>query len=285
LSRLVIDPYREACRISTDLAGKFPLELPYLASGFDQAPEEIREALAKGLAALGCSYVGQRPLGAGVPWLQLVVDGGAEPSADAAALVHVQKTRFQPPAGKRLHDAQLLGMSVSSHALLEQCIVHGLGQGFDLILLDATSGIDAGWPELGQAPDPRILRDAIAILRRLGREEEIDLVYFGGVRSGTDSAKLIALGVKAVVLGVTLGLSMGGHIAEGACIEFAPDRSEEERSRAVVSIINACAGEASMMARCTGKTNLHNLEPEDLRSVTLTTSQATGVPLTAVRPA
>jgi isopentenyl diphosphate isomerase/L-lactate dehydrogenase-like FMN-dependent dehydrogenase len=113
-------------------------------------------------------------------------------------------------------------------------------------------------------------------------------VYFGGVRSGTDSAKLIALGVKAVVFGATLGIAAGGAIAAGATgitLEFAPDRSEEERAGAIVNIVSASAGEASMMARCTGKTNLHNLEPEDLRSVTIATAEATGVPLTATRPA
>ena len=34
-----------------------------------------------------------------------------------------------------------------------------------------------------------------------------------------------------------------------------------------------------MMARCTGKTNLQNLEPEDLRAITLSTAMAIGVPL------
>ncbi len=29
-----------------------------------------------------------------------------------------------------------------------------------------------------------------------------------------------------------------------------------------------------MMARCTGKTNLHNLEPEDLRAFTLASAEA-----------
>ena len=285
LSRLVIDPYREACKISTDLAGKLDLELPYIATGFDSAPEEIRRAVAKGLGALDCSYMGRRPIDDSVPWLQLLIAGESTPSADAAALVHVQKSEFQPPSGGRLHDGQLLGIAVSSSAILEQCIVHGLEHGFDMLLLDATSGIEGSWPELAEPPSPRILRDAIAILRRLDREEEIDLVYFGGVRSGTDSAKLIALGVKAVVLGVTLGLSVGGTITEQAGIEFAADWTEEERSGAIVNIIKASAGEASMMARCTGKTNLHNLEPEDLRSVTLATSEATGIPVAALRPA
>ena len=38
------------------------------------------------------------------------------------------------------------------------------------------------------------------------------------------------------------------------------------RGRAVVNILEASRGEVSMMARCTGKTKLHNLEPEDLRA-------------------
>ena len=51
------------------------------------------------------------------------------------------------------------------------------------------------------------------------------------------------------------------------------------RGRAVVNILEASRGEASMMARCTGKTKLHNLEPEDLRALTLATAEATDIPL------
>ena len=47
----------------------------------------------------------------------------------------------------------------------------------------------------------------------------------------------------------------------------------------MVNILKASAGEASMMARCTGKTQLHNLEPEDLRALTLATRDATDIPL------
>ncbi len=45
----------------------------------------------------------------------------------------------------------------------------------------------------------------------------------------------------------------------------------------MANIHKASCGEASMMARCTGKTNLHNLEPEDLRALTLPTRDATDV--------
>ena len=47
--------------------------------------------------------------------------------------------------------------------------------------------------------------------------------------------------------------------------------------RAVANIIEASCGEASMMARGAGKTNLHDLESEDLRALTLPTRDATDI--------
>ena len=38
-----------------------------------------------------------------------------------------------------------------------------------------------------------------------------------------------------------------------------------------------------MMARCTGKANLLNVEPEDLRALTVATAAATGIPLAGTR--
>ena len=78
--------------------------------------------------------------------------------------------------------------------------------------------------------------------------------------------------------------ALGGEITPTG-IRFAPDRNEEERAGAVVNILKADAGEASMMARCAGKTRLHNIEPEDLRSVTRATAAATGIPLAGTRAA
>ena len=62
-------------------------------------------------------------------------------------------------------------------------------------------------------------------------------------------------------------------------MRFAPDRTEEERTSAVVNILKANAGEASMTARCARKTHPHNIEPEDLRSVTRATAAAISIPL------
>jgi hypothetical protein len=279
LSRLVIDPYREACKISIEIGGRMALARPFFAAGFDDAPDDVRRGVARGLGESDCGYIGLGPIGPGVRWLQLVPPGQAAPSAQADALIHVVGPGFEAPEAARLRDDQLLGLAVSSPAALEDAILHGLDQGFDLLLLDASGGMARPGAELSGAPGIAILRDAIRILRRIGREEEIDLVYFGGIRSGTDAAKAIALGCVAATLGVPLALAAGGEITEDHGMRFAPDHSEEERARAVANILKASAGEASMMARCTGKTNLHNLEPEDLRALTLATSEATDIPL------
>ena len=74
---------------------------------------------------------------------------------------------------------------------------------------------------------------------------------------------------------MTVALALGSEITHTG-MRFAPDRNEEERAGAVVNILRGNAGEASMMARCAGKTRQHKIEPEDLRSVTRATAAATG---------
>ena len=276
LSRLVIDPYREACHIGTEI-GAMELSQPFFVTGFDDAPDDVRRGVARGLIEAEAGYLGVKPIGDGARWLQLVVPGQIAPSADADALIFSLGHSFEAPKAVRRHDNQALGLAVSSPAALEQAIPHGLEHGFDMLLLDGTGRLGTPWAELAGAPDLTMLRDAIRILRRLDREEEIDLVYFGGIRSGTDAAKVIAFGFKAVVLGVPAALAAGGVIGEGPSLRFAPDHSTEERAAAIANIIKASCGEASMMARCTGKTKLHNLEPEDMRALTLATTEATDI--------
>ena len=45
----------------------------------------------------------------------------------------------------------------------------------------------------------------------------------------------------------------------------------------LANTVKASCGEASMMARSTGKTQLHNFEPEDMRALTLPTTEATDI--------
>ena len=287
LSRLVIDPYREACRIGWTLGERLDLAIPFLVAGFDGASEEIRGPVDRAAAVAGAAYLGAARPGAQAPWLQVCEPGRDAPSPDAAGVVYRVGTRWHPVPSTRAHPGQILGLLLASRACLRHAIPYALEHGFDLLVLDGTGGTGGTgreWPELHAAPDLVLLRNTVATLRRLKKEEAIDVAWFGGARSGTDAAKLVGLGANTIAYGVAVALALGGEIT-AAGMRFAPDRSDEERADAVVNVLKANAGEASMMARCAGKTRLHNIEPEDLRSVTRATAAATGIPLAGTRAA
>jgi hypothetical protein len=292
LTRLVIDPYREHCDTTTPIGRSLTLGQPFFFAGFDDSPEDVRIALAEGLKEKNCGYMGFKPLnGKGTsgegsfPWLQLIAPGRTEPQADAQGLIYILGEEFKPVSAKRLHDTQLLGLSVKTPAL-DEAIPWALDQGFDMLLLDGSVGIEKPWAELEGYPDLTVMRDAIRILRhKLNREEDIALVYFGGMRSGTDVAKVLAINCHSAVFNVAMAIGLGGVI-DNDHVTFDSSLSIEERTEAVQQWIKATAEEAAIIARCTGKTYVHNLEPEDMRSITLATSEALDIPMasgTAIR--
>ena len=57
------------------LADKLALEHPFLVAGFDDAPNEIRAAVAGALVATNTPYVGVRKPDSDAPWLQLLTVG------------------------------------------------------------------------------------------------------------------------------------------------------------------------------------------------------------------
>jgi len=89
---------------------------------------------------------------------------------------------------------------------------------------------------------------------------------------------LIAMGCSTVVLGASVGFALGAELRNGT-FTFPSDRSSEELQSAAENFLKASSAEASMMARCTGKTNIHSLEPEDLRAITIPTAEDCGIPL------
>ncbi len=280
LTRLVIDPYREACKSATDLGKGLSLAHPMLVCGFEKAPTEVRQALADSLAASGSAHLGRVSLGdPRVPWLQLLNPGERRDPKAAALIAHISATAgFAVPTTARA--GQLRGLVATSQTV-ERIVPYAVRLGIDLLVLDGTGLLGEDWADLSGAPDLSLIGRAVMLLRKLKAEEKIPLLWFGGLRSGTDLAKILALGANAGIADVAVGLAAGGSIKPSG-VEF-PTPERASSGERISAFLKAAVSECLMMARCTGKTNVHNLEPEDLRTTSIRTSRSVGIAMAGTR--
>jgi glutamate synthase domain-containing protein 2 len=136
---------------------------------------------------------------------------------------------------------------------------------------------------------------------------KVQLVISGGIRSGADVAKALAMGADAVSIGTAalialdcnrpiheadyhaLGTEPGycHHCHTGRCpvgittqdAELEKRLDVEEGARRVRNYLTVLALEAQTLARACGKSHLLNLEPEDLAALTVEAAAMAGVPL------
>ncbi len=160
------------------------------------------------------------------------------------------------------------------------------------------------------------VRMAAEALREIGKKEEVQLIVSGGIRSGADVAKALALGADAVSLGVGAMIALGcnratwrggdgehdatadyaelgtapgfcHHCHTGACpvgvTTQEPGLSArldpEVGARWVTNYLKALTMELTALAHACGKSNVHRLEPEDLVALTVEAAAMAGVPL------
>lgn len=289
LTRLVIDPYREECRTATIIGGRTerPLMLsgPVIVGGIPlaQQSDAVREAILEG--ALGVDIAVRSPLGESIggeyAHMQAVPMSGSTRKAGDAAAVEIEPSDPTSPL-----DPFLLAKSVEKRRAVSPGVPIGLtiapGNVFHNVRIAVEAGVDFvtllgvrpqrssmgwTWPEDKAPPSIEVLAEAIESLRAINREEDIDILYFGAVKSGADVARALALGATAVLIG------------QAARIAVESGSPGESRSERLVRLVRAFLMEAAMLARCCGKTDVHNIEPEDLRSLTIETSISTGIPL------
>ena len=186
--------------------------------------------------------------------------------------------------------------------------------GADVIVVDGAEGGTGASPELlldhTGIPTMSAIRASREALEDCGMADEVKLVMAGGIRSGVDAAKALALGADAVMIGtaglVSLGCNSPRYLEDYAALGTAPGRCHhchtgrcpvgittqdpelEKRmdvaagAERVARFLTAMTMEITLLAKACGKSSVHNLEVEDLRALSLEASAFTGVKLAGI---
>jgi methylamine---glutamate N-methyltransferase subunit C len=193
--------------------------------------------------------------------------------------------------------------------------------GADVVVVDGMQGGTAATQDVfiehAGIPTLPAVRMAAEALRDIGMRHEVQLVVSGGIRSGADVAKALALGADAVSIGVAALLALGCNSATyrddagtavdvsadyaalgtrpGACAHChtgscpvgitTQDAALEARlhpfhaATSVANYLRALTMEVTALARACGKSSVHHLEPEDLAALTVEAAAMARVPL------
>lgn len=187
--------------------------------------------------------------------------------------------------------------------------------GADVLVIDGMEGGTGASPEglLDHTGIPTMsaLCEAVRALEEIGALGEVQIIISGGIRDGFDAAKALALGADAVSIGTAalialncnaplyvedyerLGTKPGfcHHCHTGRCPvgittqdpELMERLDVDEGTDRVFNFLQAMTMEMQMIARACGKSDVHHLEAEDLRALTLEASLITGIPLAGMQ--
>ncbi|MCX7356029.1 MAG: FMN-binding glutamate synthase family protein [Alphaproteobacteria bacterium] len=183
--------------------------------------------------------------------------------------------------------------------------------GADAIVLDGMQGgtgatQDVFIENVG-IPTLPALRLAVQALQELDMHRKVQLIISGGIRTGADVAKALAMGADAVSIGtsalIALGCNKPVHLEDYEALGTAPgychhchtgrcpvgvttqDPKLQERltadhgARLLRNYLSVMTLELQTMARACGKNHVLNLEPEDLVALTVEAAAMAGVPL------
>src|SRR5687768_8629806 len=183
--------------------------------------------------------------------------------------------------------------------------------GADVIVLDGMQGGTAATQEVFiehvGIPILAAIPLAVEALQELDMHRRVQLVVSGGVRTGADVAKALALGADAVSIGVAALIALGDNAPEladeyaalGSAAGFYDDwhagrdpagisTQDDELAarfdpvlggRRLANYLRTLTLETQTLARACGKSHVHNLEPEDLVALTVEAAAMARVPL------
>jgi glutamate synthase domain-containing protein 2 len=324
VSRYPLEGYRERCDTDVVLGDRHaarPLELqiPITIAGmsFGALSGPAKEALGRGASEVGtCTTTGdggmtpeEREHSTLLVYQLLPSRYGMNPDdlrrADAIEVVVGQGAK---PGG----GGMLLGHKISDRVAAMRDLPAGIDQRSACRHPDWTGpdDLEIKIHELREITDWQkpIFVDA---LQELGMHRKVQLVVSGGIRTGADVAKALALGADAVSIGVAALIALGDndpaledeYAALGSSAGFYDDWHEGRDpagistqepelaarfdpvlgGRRLANYLRTMTLEAQTLARACGKSHLHNLEPEDLVALTIEAAAMARVPLAGTR--
>jgi len=183
--------------------------------------------------------------------------------------------------------------------------------GADVVVVDGMQGGTAATQDVFiehvGIPTLPAVRMAVEALQEMDMHRKVQLIVSGGIRSGADVAKALALGADAVSIGTAALIALGDQSPEfddkyraiGSAAGFWDDyqagndpagitTQDPELAkrldpilggRRLANYINVLTLELQTLARACGKSHVHNLEPEDMVALTMEAAAMAGVPL------
>jgi methylamine---glutamate N-methyltransferase subunit C len=183
--------------------------------------------------------------------------------------------------------------------------------GADVVVLDGMQGGTAATQDVFiehvGIPTLAAIRPAVQALIDLDMHRKVQLIVSGGIRSGADVAKALALGADAVSIGTAALIALGDNhpgledeyrklgTTAGCYDDWHEGRDPAgittqdpeltkrldpvAAGRRLANYLSVLTLEAQTIARACGKSHLHNLEPEDLVALTVESAAMAQVPL------
>ena len=167
--------------------------------------------------------------------------------------------------------------------------------GADVISVDGMEGGTGAAPEVviehTGVPTLASLIQAVRTLDEMGMKDTVQLIITGGIRSGADVAKAMAIGADAAYIGTGAMIAMGCRACRmcytGKCPVGVATQDPVLRERLdvdlasmrVANYIKSMTEETKMLAMLAGHSDIRKFTTEDLRALNLDTAQITGLRL------
>ena len=290
----------------------------YLPSRYGMTPDQLRQADAIEVVV----GQGAKPGGGGMLLGQKITDRVAEMRTLPAGID--QRSACRHPDWTGPDDLEIKIQELREITNWEKPIYVKVGAtrtrydvmlavkaGADAVVVDGMQGGTAATQDIFiedvGIPTLPAVRLAVEALQELDMHRKVQLIVSGGIRTGGDVAKALALGADAVSIGMAalMALNCNAPVFEddyaalgtrpgechmchtGRCpvgittqdAELEKRLDPEEGARRVRNYLSTLTMECQTLARACGKSHVHNLEPEDMVALTVEAAAMARVPL------